>query len=155
MNRLVFSYFSFNLFLYDFTDWPVLAACLLALAFAVLGLYQLISSRSLKRVDIDILRPAIFYLAIIGCYIIFENVIINYRPVQIKEKLQASYPSSHTMSVVRSIMVTSILQFHYRIKIKPLLWMLDSFSALIVAITVIGRLISDVHWFTDIIGGLI
>ncbi len=154
LNQFVFNTFGVNLFWYHVTDWLGLAAVIVACGFAVLGLFQLIRRRSLKKVDSDILLLGIFYLAVIGCYIFFEEIIINYRPVLIEGKLEASYPSSHTMIVV-CIMVTSMLQLQNRVKKKPVLWITDSFSVLIIAVTVIGRLFSGVHWFTDITGGLL
>lgn len=41
------------------------------------------------------------------------------------------------------------------IKKKALLVIMDCIGILLIGITVIGRLISGVHWFTDIVGGII
>jgi undecaprenyl-diphosphatase len=83
---------------------------------------------------------------------LFEVAVVNYRPVLINGLLEASYPSSTTM-LVMCVMPTAAMQLHARIK-KRLLR--QSVIFLIIAFTsfmVIGRLISGVHWFSDIIGG--
>lgn len=154
VNQFFFNCWGVNLFWYHLTDWLGLVAIMFACGFALLGLFQLIKRRSLKKVDSDILLLGIFFTGIICCYIFFDEVVINYRPILMNERLEASYPSSHTMIVV-SIMSLSMIQFHHRIKNKKLLLTLDIFCIVIIIITVIGRMISGVHWFTDIIGGLL
>ena len=46
----------------------------------------------------------------ISVYILFEKVVINYRPILIDNELEASFPSSHTMlaicTSVSSLLVT-------------------------------------------------
>lgn len=154
LNRLVSERLGVNLFWYALTDWLGLVPIAFACGFAALGLAQLVRRGSIARVDTDILLLGLFYLAVIGCYVLFERLVINYRPVLLDGNLEASYPSSHVMIVV-CIMATAMMQFHRRLGNRRLLRALDRFSALIIAVTVLGRLVSGVHWFTDILGGLI
>ena len=105
--------------------------------------------------DYDILVLGVFYIIVIAFNIFFEMVIINYRPVILNTSLEASYPSSHTMIVI-CIMASAMLEFHRLLREKRLwLVVMDSISVLLIGVTVIGRLISGVHWFTDIAAGVI
>lgn len=140
---------------YQITSWLGFVALAVAFGFAVLGFVQMIKGRSMRKVDKRILLLGGFYFLVLVFYVLFELVIVNYRPVILSQELEASYPSSHTMLVV-CIMVTAMVQFHHYLKEKKR-WLLagDILSVLIIAVTVVGRLLSGVHWFTDIIAGMI
>ena len=155
VNQCVFKFFGVNLLWYDITDWFGVFAIVIALGFAVLGLFQLIKRKSIKKVDSRILLLGVFYVTVLAVYVFFEVVVVNYRPIILSESLEASFPSSHVM-FVNCIMSTAMLQFHYYLRERKVwLWISDIVSALIMLATVIGRLISGVHWFTDIVAGIL
>ena len=155
VNQRVFKFFGVNLLWYDITDWLGVFAIVFALGFAVLGLFQLIKRKSIQKVDCRILLLGVFYVMVIAVYLFFEVVVVNDRPIILSESLEASFPSSHVM-FVNCIMATAMLQFHYYLRErKAWLWMSDIVCVLIITATVIGRLISGVHWFTDIVAGIL
>jgi len=84
----------------------------------------------------------------------YIKVVINYRPVLIAECLEASYPSSTTL-VVLCIMPTSLMQLKCRIKNKIIKKCVTFSIYGFISFMIIGRFLSGVHWFTDIIGGII
>ena len=85
----------------------------------------------------------------------FEIIEINFRPVLIEGELEASYPSSHTMLSI-GIMTTAIFELHELIKNKKALLIIFDVASIAVAPTVLlGRLLSGVHWLTDLVGGLL
>lgn len=153
LNGLVRDAVGFHRLWYDMTDWLGLAALGVAAGFALLGLCQLIARRSLLRVDANILVLGGVYLVAIAAYLLFEVCIINYRPVLMQGQLEASYPSSHTMLVV-CILGTALPRFR-----RYLPGMAHAAASglgwAVMTVTVAGRLISGVHWFTDILGGLL
>ena len=152
LNGYVHSLTGENMSLYVITDWLGLVPIGVAFGFAVLGLVQLIKRKSLFKVDLSILVLGGFYIVVMAVYVLFEMVVINYRPILIDGYLEASYPSSTTM-LVMCVMPTAMMQLRTRIKNKVFSRCVMVAIATFVAFMVIGRLVSGVHWITDIIGG--
>lgn len=143
-----------NMSLYTITDWLGLVPIIITLGFAVLGALQWIRRKKLKLVDYNIFVLAGFYVMVVAIYVFFEIVSINYRPVLINDCLEKSYPSSTTMLVL-TIMPTTIMQIKSRFKNLKLKNGLVIVSVIFIIFMVFGRLISGVHWFTDIVGGVL
>ena len=143
-----------NMTLYVITDWLGLVPIAVAFGFAVLGLVQWIKRKSILRVDRNILVLGIFYLCTLAIYVLFEYVVINYRPILINGYLEASYPSSTTM-LVTCVMPTAVMQLNTRIKNVVFRRVVIIIIMAFTIFMVIGRLLSGVHWVTDIIGGLL
>ena len=156
LNQFVFDLFGVNILWYNITDWLGVAAVLTGFVFAVTGLVQLIKRRSLLKVDREILSLGGLYIVVIGLYLFFENVIINYRPIIMPDNTspEASFPSSHTM-LVCVIMGSAAMLINRYIRNKPLNRILRAVCYVIIGVTVVGRLIAGVHWFTDILGGIL
>jgi undecaprenyl-diphosphatase len=152
LNGFVHELTGVNWLLYTVTDWLGLVPIAVALGFAVLGFVQLIKRKSLWKVDYSILALGAFYIVVMAVYILFEIVVINYRPTLIYGELEASYPSSTTM-LVMCVMPTAMMQFHLRIKNSIFKRGVMLVTAFFIAFMVIGRILSGVHWITDIIGG--
>lgn len=152
LNNLVHNLTGTNMLLYTITDWLGLVPIAIAFAFTIVGFVQLIKRKNLWKVDYSILALGIFYMVVIASYILFEVVVINYRPVLINGHLEASYPSSTTM-LVMCVIPTTALQLKTRIKNKIFRQSVLITLVTFIAFMVIGRLISGVHWCTDIIGG--
>ena len=152
LNGFVHRLTGVNWLLYTITDWLGLVPIAVALGFAILGLVQLIKRKSLWKVDHSILALGVFYIVVMAVYILFEIVVINYRPTLVDGYLEASYPSSTTM-LVMCVMPTAAMQLNLRIKNTVLRRCAIIAIVTFTAFMVIGRLISGVHWITDIIGG--
>lgn len=143
-----------NMLIYAITDWLGLVPLGFVLGFALFGFVQMIKRRSLFKVDSDILWLGGFYIIVMAAYVLFEVFVINYRPVLIDGYLEASYPSSTTM-LAMCVMPTAIIQFNRRIKNSGMKCLLTYAMIAFTVFMVIGRLGSGVHWFTDIVGGML
>lgn len=152
LNQFVHNLTGVNMSFYTITDWLGLVPLGFAMGFALLGFIQLIKRKHILKVDFNILALGGFYIVVFAIYIFFEMFVVNYRPVLINGILEASYPSSTTM-LVMCIMPTAIMQFNNRIKNKTLKKLISVSIIVFILFMVIGRILSGVHWITDIIGG--
>lgn len=138
--------------LYDLTDLLSVIPLGIIACFGLLGLYQWIRRKKLFRVDSSILVLGGFYVVVMAFYAFFEVVEVNYRPILIEGVLETSYPSSTTM-LAMCVLPTAIMQLRSRIQNRGLNTCVTLALAAFTAFMVIGRLISGVHWLSDIIGG--
>ena len=143
-----------NYLLYIITDWSGIIPIAVVVSFAGLGLCQLINRKSILKVDLSLIVLGGFYVAVFLVYILFEYVIINYRPVLIEGVLESSYPSSTTMLVI-CVMSTAIIEFNERIKNENAKRFVKYLTILFILFVDVGRIISGVHWISDIIGGVL
>ena len=154
LNRFVHGLTGVHMQLYTITDWLGLVPVAFGFGFALLGLVQWIKRRSLWEVDRSILILGLFYIATLAAYLFFESYVVNYRPVLIEGYLEASYPSSTTLLVL-CVMPTAILQLRERIKKRAFCKVATIIIKAFIVFMVVGRLVSGVHWLTDIIGGIL
>lgn len=152
LNRWVFETTGVNLFWYHLTDWLGILAILVANYYAIQGFLQLVMRKSLFKVDKSIVGMGVLYVVVLAFYVLFEKVIINYRPILMDGYLEASYPSSHTM-LVFCLLMAAVVQLKSEASSKSRI--LTIFYLAIVLVTIVGRLLSGVHWFTDITGGIL
>ena len=146
INGFIHRLFGVHMTLYVITDWLGLVPVAVGFGFAIAGLAQWIKRKNILKVDRRILVLGGFYILTLFAYLLFEEVVINYRPVLIGGYLEASYPSSTTLLVL-CVMPTAAMFSKNKI-IRGIIYGF-------VAFMVIGRLVSGVHWFTDIMGGIL
>ena len=140
--------------IYHITDWLGLVPVAICMTFGGVGLIQMIKRKSLMKVDKDLVILGIYYVIVILGYLIFEMIPINYRPILIEGRMEVSYPSSTTLLVL-CVMPTLIEQVNRRIKNKQVQMAAYGFAVAFSVFMVLGRLISGVHWLTDIVGGIL
>lgn len=154
LNVVVHDITGVHMTLYTVTDWLSLIPLVLVLGFGILGIIQLVKRKSLLKVDRSIIALGVFYIVIMAFFVFFELVVINYRPVRINGYLEASYPSSTTM-LVMCVMPTAVMQFNERIKSDILKRFIAVAIGIFTVFMVVMRLFSGVHWFSDIVGGML
>ena len=143
-----------NMLLYNITAWLSIPILFIMLGFAMTGLVQLIKRKSLLRVDSSILILGGFYVLVFLVYLFFEFFVVNFRPVLNQGILEATYPSSTTM-LMMCIIPTTVMQFQRLILVKRLRNIVNAICGIYAGFMIIGRILSGVHWITDIVGGIL
>ena len=154
VNGKIFSALGVSDAWYEATELLGYLAIAVMLCFAALGLCQLIKRKKLFTVDSDLLLLAGLYVLVVICYVLFEIFAINCRPILVDGVLEASYPSSHTMLFCTVIGSAPIL-LQKRIKNKTDLVIFDTAAVVLSLVMSVGRLLSGMHWLTDIVGGIL
>ena len=142
-----------HMVIYTITDWLGLVPIFICMVFAGIGCIQLLKRRSLLKVDYDIIFLGVYYILVIFGYLFFEIIPINYRPILIEGIMEASYPSSTTLLVL-CVMPTLVEQVNRRVKEGMVKKIVNVLVILFSVFMVLGRLISGVHWLTDIAGSI-
>lgn len=156
--------FSFNkLFLVDysneawdeFSDVILYISLLFILGLAIYGFYQLSKKRSLFKVDKDIIFIGCGLAILAFVWLVFDKLIdVNYRPIAISGTAQTSFPSTHTMiaafvllAATRAILKRNGNEIKYQL-------LAYSGSSILILLCSLGRILSKMHWATDVLGGL-
>ena len=139
---------------YGVTELLGYLAIAVALCFAALGLYQLVKRKKIFAVDHDILLLAVLYVLVAAFYVLFEIFTVNCRPILVDGVLEPSYPSSHTMLFCTVIGSAPIL-LQRRLKNRTALVTSDTLAVVLSLVMSVGRLLSGMHWLTDIVGGIL
>lgn len=158
INFSLFSLFGkhkLNYMFHDLSEILGYIAVLVAAALAFKGLTSLLKVKSFKKLNKHYYLLAAFYAVVVFFYALFEVIVINCRPVIIDNALEASYPSSHTLLAV-CIFVSAIYVIPHIFEIKKKYIVIANVTLSTMAVlTVTFRMLSNVHWFTDIIGGVL
>lgn len=143
-----------NFTLYSATDWGSIPAALVGVIFFILGVYQWCTRRDIRKVDLNIIFLGVLYIILLVLYLLFLFTPINYRPVLIDGKAELSYPSSTTLLSI-GLLSTGILNTYVYIKKKLLAHLFSGIELAYMCFLIVGRMISGVHWLSDVIGALI
>ena len=138
------------MWMYVLTDWLGLIPVFVCLFFAAMGFRQMIKRGSLFKVDGDILLLGLYYVLIFSAYILFETFPLNYRPVLIEGRMEASFPSSTTLLVL-GVMPSLSFQAEQRLRNGKTV---KIFCAVFSSAMVVLRLMSGVHWLSDIVASV-
>jgi undecaprenyl-diphosphatase len=134
------------------TDIILYASFAIIGIFALMGLCQLIKRKSLKKVDKQLLMMPIPLILMAIVYIVFDKfLVLNTRP---NGSGEASFPSTHTM-VVGTIFLLAALALPKYIKSKATCAILDIIMLALFAVVCVGRVVSEMHWISDVIAGAV
>lgn len=134
------------------TDIILIASIAVLGVFAILALCQWIRRKSLKKVDKPLLAMLVPLILMAATYVIFDKfLILNTRP---NGSGEPSFPSTHTMVVATIFLCVAIILPRY-IKSKAAVVTLDILMLALTTLVCIGRVSANMHWISDVVGGLI
>ena len=119
---------------------------------AVIGILQLVKRKSLYKVDIEIIFLGIFFVLSIIIWIVFDKFIkVNVRPIGSDD---GSFPSTHVLLTTFLLLSGHGLCCIY---LDKKLYKYGSLvlAILLIIIVTIFRLVSGMHYITDVLGGLL
>ena len=139
-------------------QWELITNIILILSlitlgiFAVIGLYQWITRKSIKKVDKQIRwMPLPLALMTITYFIFDKLLVVNVRP---NGSGESSFPSTHSMIVATIFFMVTIILPKY-IKSKKLRIVLELLMFIGISLTCTGRVLANLHWPLDVIGALV
>ena len=154
LNQSVSDKIGFNNTFYKISKYAGYLALVFIAFYGFTGLIELLQKKSLKGVNKALYILAAFYVCVAIVYVLFEIVVINNRPVDMGEGLEASFPSSHTMLAL-CVCGSSIIVSKYIIKKDNFRKCLNLISWIVMLLVICTRTLSGVHWISDIFGGIL
>lgn len=154
INKAVSDAIGYNESIYKVSEILGYLAIGTVIIFGLFGVMQLYYKKGFKNVDKDLYALCGLYALCLIVYVVFEKIVINYRPIILEEGLEPSYPSSHTILAVAFISA-AIVEFRVRLKAKKTRTIVVSLCVLDGIGVVLTRMLSGVHWLTDILGSLL
>lgn len=130
-----------------------LAACaLICLMFA----FRVMRQKSLKALCKRDVALVALYIETAVFYIVFDKIVINYRPMLKwgETEPESSFPSTHALMAVVIFVSLGHVASDY-IKNKLTLKIVQGACVVFALAIILGRTFSGVHWFTDIVGGIL
>lgn len=154
INKSFHDFLNYNETFYKISKILGYLSFLIIALYGIIGLYQLIKRKSIFKVNKNILILGAFYVLVLFVYGLFEIVIVNYRPVLEEGVLEASYPSSHTILSI-CVCLSSIVISNKIFKNKKNTKLFNYITAILMIAIIVTRILSGVHWLTDIIGAIL
>lgn len=154
LNSAVRDSIAFNDLFDKVSDVIFLLAFVVAFEFVIIGIIQLLKRKSIFKIDRDLYLIAGAFVAMVAIYAFFELVIINYRPIiEVGGELEASFPSSHVL-VIFTVVGIAVHQTLVRARGVIKIVGVSCLGGLLL-LGLVCRVLSGVHWITDILGALL
>lgn len=140
------------------TDIILISSIAILGLFALLGLYQWITRKSLKKVDKQILWMILPMALVAITYLVCDKILtpdkFSFMPTRPDGSGEPSFPSTHVMVVATIFFCVSAALPKY-IKSKLALFFIDIVMFALASLTATGRILSNKHSYVDVIGALV
>ena len=118
---------------------------------AITALADFIKHKGIRHMHRRNIITMCYYAVVVFFYVLFEFFVINMRPVE----AEASYPSSHTVLAL-CVLYSEFVLLGFAAERNRFWVSLFRIICIVAMISMVAfRLLSGVHWFTDILGGII
>lgn len=154
VNGYLHSHFGYNDLFYVLSKLLGYVCFLIPVINVGVAIRDIYRKKSLFRIGPDVLGAFCIYVLMAAAYLLFDTVILNYRPVLMDGQLEPSYPSSHTLMAV-TLSLTAALQLNFRDRNLERKEKNQLILICLGILVVVTRFFSGVHWFTDIVGGIL
>ena len=140
------------------TDIILIASIVILGLFALLGLIQWISRKSLKKVDKQILWMILPMALVAIVYLVCDKFLtpdkFSFMPTRPDGSGEPSFPSTHVMVVTTIFFCVSAALPKY-IKSKAALFIIDIVMFALASLVATGRIVSNKHSYIDVIGAVV
>ena len=135
------------------TDIILYASFAVLVVFLTIGIYQLFTRKSFKKIDKALLWMPLPLILMVITYLLFDKVLppITTRP---NGSGEPSFPSTHVM-VVATIFFLATMELPKYVKTKVARIILEILMVVLLSLVCVGRVISEMHSPIDVIAGLI
>ncbi len=133
------------------TDVILIAALAVLAIFVWLGIFQWIRRKSFLKVDKNLLWAFLPLILMTIVYFLFDKAfVLNVRP---NGSGEPSFPSTHVMVVATIFFIVSINLKKYisNVYIRVFLYLI---MLALIALVSVGRVLANMHWISDVLGGL-
>ena len=140
------------------TDIILYASIAIVGLFAVLGLAQWISRKSIKKVDKQILWMVLPLALVVIVYLVCDKILtpdrFSFMPTRPDGSGEPSFPSTHVLVVTTVFFCISAALPKY-IKSKVALFLIDIVMFALASLVATGRIMSDKHSYIDVAGSVV
>lgn len=154
VNGFLHSHFGYNDLFYVLSKLLGYICFLIPVINAGVALRDICRKKSLFKIGPDVLGAFVIYVLMAFFYVLFNTVVLNSRPVLMDGQLEVSYPSSHTLLGI-TLCLTAALQLNFRDRNLERKVRNQRILIALGVLVVVTRFFSGVHWFTDIVGGVL
>lgn len=134
------------------TDIILITSLITLGVFVALALYQWITRKSIKKIDKRLLWMPLPLILMVITWIVFDKfLVLDVRP---NGSGEPSFPSTHAM-VVSTIFFLATMVLPKYVKSKVARIILEIIMVVLISLTCVGRVLSNMHRPLDVVGGLV
>lgn len=93
-------------------------------------------------------------ILLVLCYVLFQIVVVNYRPIMIDGMAEVSYPSSHIL-LFATLLPLIVCECWHNVPSKVWRRVIAVSALVLMVVGIVARALCGYHWLTDSVGALL